>query len=376
MSVDLDAYDRVWICGAGKASGAMAQGLAELVSDRLAGGLVVTKESLELPPPIRNLVAGHPIPDIRSLAAGGEMVDLASGMNDKDLVLFALSGGASALIESLVLPLTLDDLQATNRILLNSGAPIEQINEVRKRLSNIKNGGLGRAFSAANVICFVLSDMPGGEFETVGSAPLFSSVLSPLADIPGGLPESVKRILGSPQHAMQPSQVFHLLLGNGQTAAEAARDAATQLGLEAFEETAPFRGDAADLGRQLARLALELPPNSCHVSWGESTVTVEGADGRGGRAQEAALLAAIELNGPENVAILVAGTDGTDGPTDAAGAVVTGDSVNNAKSEGVDAQDCLGRHDSYRFHQAAGTHVVTGPTGTNLNELAILVRLD
>jgi len=341
-TINLACYDRVFVCGAGKASDVMAEALADLVEDRLNGGLIVTKKaSAELPHSIEVLEAGHPVPDARSLSAGKRMLELAAKCGERALVLFALSGGASALMDSLVEPLSLGDLQTLNHRLLSSGAPISEINQERKRISRIKNGGLARAFAPATLVVLVLSDVLGDNLDAIGSGPFW---------IPGG--------------------PAHLILANARTAAEAARTAAESLGLQVSVAPEPFTEEATALGQQLGETAKRLDSGQCFIAYGESALQIKNSQGKGGRCQHAALAAAIEIGGIPNTAILVVGTDGTDGPTDVAGALVTGQSVTDMPQ----SNRLLEENDSYAFHKHAATHVHTGPTGTNLNELAILVR--
>lgn len=380
-TIELDRFERVWVCGAGKASPSMAGALVRWVEGQLAGGLVVGKApsgsgeySVRRGFPFDLAQAGHPVPDERSLQAGEEMLAIAPRLGKNDLVLFALSGGASALMEALVGPITLDDLAQTNEVLLASGWPIERMNAVRKRLSRIKNGGLARAFAPATVVCFVMSDVIGDDLYAIGSAPFLAQPLPVLADLPNGLPGRVRDLLLKPYELASTPVVRHEILANAETAASSAQAAAIGLGMACDILRPAFQDDAALVGKHLGRYVLAQPPGSVTIAFGESTVQLGPKRGTGGRAQEVALAAAIELDGHHGVAILVAGTDGTDGPTEVAGAVVDGETLQRAMQQGIDAQACLEAHDSFRFHTDAGSHVKTGPTGTNLNEMAVLVR--
>lgn len=375
---DLSAFRRVFVCGAGKASPAMAQGLADLLGDRLAGGLVVTKTDHSIAvPKVAMMEAGHPVPDERSLAAGEAMLAFAESVRESDLVLFALSGGASALLEKPVHGLELEDLQVATRALLQCGAPIEDLNAVRSVLSQTKAGGLARAFARATVVCLVLSDVVGNSLETIGSGPFSdSSRRSPLEVIEAyGLREVVAppvlRLVSKNERHDAVPEVAHAVLADNALALAAARESAERLGFDV--RLGKMAGDARRFVEGL------IPPESIAArgAWifgGETTTVVRGP-GRGGRCQEMAAAMSDRLARMEPLAFLAGSTDGTDGPTDVAGGVVDGGSSERARSGGQTAIEALARSDSYAFLKAAGGLVRTGPTGSNVNDLALLLRL-
>ncbi len=388
-SIDMAPYERVWVCGSGKAALSMARGLAQVIGPKFRPGLLVTtqSESTHVDPDdlapadpllphaktrFTIMAAGHPMPDQASLEAGEAMISFASRRDEGDLVLYVLSGGTSALLESPVEGITLEDLRRTNEVLLDSGWAINDINNVRKRISRIKNGGLARCFSWSTVICIVLSDVIGDDLATIGSGPLYEAVLPPLWTLPAKLPTRVLAQFGRRIDPPPINNPPHVILANARTAGEKFASVGREHGLKVQIADQPFLTEARDLGRTWAQRLQQMEPGSAWIGYGESVVTVDGPAGKGGRAQEAALAAAIELEGQDpNLAVLVAGTDGIDGPTDAAGAAVDRDSVLRS---GMNAAGELKRHNAYEFHEAAATLIRTGPTGTNLNEVAILLR--
>ncbi len=400
--LDLGDFRRVFVCGAGKASAGMAEPLVALLSDRLDGGLVVTKDGHGLPlGPVEVVEAGHPVPDERSLEAGERMRRLAEGTGEVDLVLFVLSGGASALMEALAEGVTLDDLRQTNQRLLASGAAIHTMNAIRSRLSRLKGGGLGGAFAPARVLCLVISDVPGNDLAVIGSGPFVSSDPQHVRravdhGFLDALPSRVRQTIDAPANMTQAGEVPHVIVGELRTALQAARASVEAQGLHAVVAEGDFiQGEARDVGRRCLLLAerlgvsrdlteveMTLPTElrlllqrhrNAWIQGGESTVTVRGT-GRGGRCQEMACAAAGAIAGRDDLAFLAAGTDGTDGPTDAAGALVDGGSVVRAMAQGWSVERALETNDSYRFHQAAGTLIKTGPTQSNVNDLMILVQ--
>lgn len=397
---DLADLDRVWIVGGGKAAPAMVAALHSLLGERLSGGLVVTKyghADLQHPTgPVDAIEAGHPIPDQAGVDGTQRMADLLAGATERDLVLAVLSGGGSAL---LVLPapgLTLADLQDTTDLLLRSGATIVELNAVRKHLSQIKGGGLARLAGRAPVISLILSDVVGDPLDVIASGPTapdpttFAEAWAVLEryGLVVRLPEGVRRHLqagldGDLPDTPKPDdplfeRVHNLLVGNNRLAAEAAVGAARANGLNALLLSTYVEGEARQVARVAAALAKELvahgrpaPLPACLVWGGETTVTVRG-QGKGGRNQELALAAALAMEGLPQVLLVALGTDGTDGPTDAAGAVATGETISRARSLGLDPLAHLENNDAYPFFHALNDLILTGPTGTNVNDLMFL----
>jgi hydroxypyruvate reductase len=384
---------RLVVVAVGKAAGAMALALEEVAGDRIAAGLVVTKAGHGVRLRCCALrEAGHPVPDARSAAAGREVLRLAEGARPDDVLLVLLSGGASALLTCPQPGLALEDLAATTALLLRAGAEIDELNAVRKHLTELSGGRLAARAASRSIEVCVVSDVLGDRLDVIGSGPCapdpstFADALGVLARrgvlerTPGGVrahleagargerPESPKP--GDPVFA----RVRTTLLATPRDAlAAAAREAAAR-GLRTVLVSAALRGEARDVGRRLAVLgrAVRADGAVCLLAGGETTVSVRGP-GRGGRSQELCLGAALALDGDPRVAVLAAGTDGSDGPTDAAGAFADGGSVVRGARLGLDAAACLARNDAHGFFAAEGGVVRTGPTGTNVLDLVLVL---
>jgi len=384
-------YARVFLLGAGKASGAMAAAAEDVLGDRVAGGFVVVKDGdggrlrrVEI------AEAGHPVPDTRGLAASARLLDVARGAGEDDLVLFLVSGGCSALTPAPAPPITLAEKQEVTRLLLASGAVIAELNAVRKHLSVFKGGQLARAAAPASVLTLALSDVIGDPLDVIASGPTapdpstFADALEVLArrGLASRVPASVSRRLeagraGEIQETPKPGdplfqRVSNVVIGNNALVTDAAVAAARRLGYTTELATRELQGEARDVAREFVAQARRLPPPACLIAGGETTVTVRGK-GKGGRCQEFALAAALELSPTDRIAILAAGTDGTDGPTDATGAIVDATSVARGSAAGVDVRRTLDDNDAYRFLHASGDLLVAGPTRTNLLDLYVAV---
>ncbi len=339
LGAELGDTGKISVCGAGKASVAMARACLDYFGERCTGGLVITKDGHGgLLGPIRCIEAGHPVPDERSLAAGAEMLEFGLQRRAGDVVLFCLSGGASALMEVLRPGKTLGELQEDTKGLLASGATIEEINRWRMSQSLVKAGGLGRAFGAARVYCFVLNDIVDGDVRLVGSGP-FS------VEADGG--------------------VEFITIGDHRTARTVAVERAKGLGLRVQE--AQLTGVARDW---IVSALEELPAGACLVATGEPVVEIHG-EGVGGRCQEMALAAAILIAGRTEFAVLCGSTDGTDGPTEYAGGLVDGNTVSRTA---LSARDHLAANDSTAYLRDAHALLHTGPTGSNVNDLVVAIR--
>ena len=396
---DLAGFSRIVCIGAGKASGAMAAALERQLGSRLEGGLVVVNDGhTGNMKRIRLLEARHPIPDHRSERAAQRMVRLLESLTNRDLVLMVLSGGASSLLAAPAAGLTLKEKQLTTRLLLRSGATIQEINTVRKHLSGIKGGRLAGA-TTATVMTLVLSDVPGDDPATIGSGPMapdpstFADAKRVLDtfDIRNRIPFAVRRHVDRGAQGRMPetpkpgealfSRIQHHVIGNNHTAIERMAKRAKALGLRPLILTTSLSGEAREIGKLFGDLAREMcvsgnpiKPPACLLAGGELTVTVTGK-GTGGRAQEFALAAAPALEGLPRVFVAGVGTDGTDGPTAAAGAIVDGKIISRAMGKGMNHEAALRENDSYRFFHVAGGHVVTGPTGTNVNDVYMILAL-
>lgn len=386
----------VFVVGAGKAGVAMAEAAAEILGDQLTAGVVAVPQlpspggrevggEGERPWKITFIEGGHPTPTLGSLAAGRAVADLLARVTARDLVVALISGGGSALLELPHPRLTLHSLQITNHQLLTCGATINEVNLVRQRLSQLKGGGLARLAHPARVLGLILSDVVGNPFDIIASGltvPITVSSQDTLAIVEkyhlrNHLPRSVLRHLESAPASPVPSvpSVDNRLIASNRLAGEAAAAAARALGFEAAFVADDWQGEARGVGKRFAELLLSFPSGGgaggegeprCLVVGGESTVTVRG-NGKGGRNQEAALAAALAIAGQPNIVISTFATDGVDGPTDAAGAIVTGDTV--ARALGLDPQRYLDNNDAYTFFAALGDLILIGPTGTNVNDL-------
>jgi glycerate 2-kinase len=391
---------RLQVVAVGKAAAAMAAGLEAVAGARVAGGLVVTKDRHlrpaagpgGLPPPRwTQREAGHPVPDGRSEAAAREVLARAAATGPGDVLVVLLSGGASALLGCPAPGLRREDLEATTRALLDAGADIEELNTVRKHLSEVAGGRLARAAGAGCIELLAISDVVGDRLDVIGSGPCspdptrYADALDVLARraVRDRVPAAVLDHLaagarGERAESPKPGapgfeRVHATLLASNATALAAAATTARRRGLAPIVVSRGLRGEARTVGARLAALGLGLCPArpTCLVAGGETTVTVRGA-GRGGRCQELALAAARVLAGTGRVSLLAAGTDGSDGPTDAAGAFADGETVPRGASRGVDAGAALAANDAYGFFCAEGGLLHTGPTGTNVMDLVLV----
>jgi hydroxypyruvate reductase len=394
---------QIYLVGAGKAGVAMALATAELLGGRLTAGVVAVPQApaaaspAAVPATLSFVEGGHPRPSTGSLAAGRALEALLSRTAPGDLVIALISGGGSALLELPLPGLSLAELQQTNEALLRSGAAVHEVNAVRTQLSQIKGGGLARLAHPARILTLILSDVVGNPLASIASGPTVIGATDPavalaVVDRYGlreELPPAVMQRLAhgtGPLAEIQPT-VEHRLIGSNRMAGEAAVTAARRLGFEAQWVADDWQGEARLLGQRFAQL-ISAPPGPaplalvgqppwaperrprCYVVGGESTVTVRG-QGRGGRNQETALAAALALDMLPNVALAAIATDGVDGPTDAAGAIVTGGTIRRARALGLDPQRYLDDNNAYAFLVALNALLITGPTGTNVNDLMI-----
>ncbi len=362
----------------------MTDAVADILADRLTAGVV----SVPVPPSrtykrVTFIAGGHPVPNAGSISAGRAMADLLAQTTDGDLVIALISGGGSALLELPQPALSLADLQNTTDALLKCGATIHEINRIRARLSQLKGGGLARLAYPASVLGLILSDVVGNSLDVVASGPTVpiascSAEARAIVDkyrLQSVLPNAVLECLKqqtSPEKNVNssPWAVENRLIASNRLAGEAAAAAAKELGYEAFFLADDWQGEAREVGKRFACMLIDRAGHGpkCYIVGGETTVVVRGS-GKGGRNQEAALAAAIAIAGRPNIALAAFATDGVDGPTDAAGAIVTGDTVKRAGLLGLDPQRHLDDNNAYPFFSALGDLIVTGPTGTNVNDL-------
>jgi len=396
----LGDFKRVFLIGAGKAAALMAQALEELLNDRLTAGLIIVKYGHAVPLSRTQVIAaGHPIPDQSGLEATAQMLHLLNGCDEADLVIGVISGGASALLPAPVPPLNLPQKQWTTQLLLECGADIGEINSIRKHLSRSKGGGLARAAYPATLVSLILSDVVGDRLDVIASGPTvadasrFEDCLSIVEryKLASRLPAAVWQYLQEGAAGLHPetpqtgdpifAQVQNVIVGNNRMALLAARRRAEALGFKTLVLSSSLEGEARKVGRALAAVGQEvllsgrpLAPPACVLAGGETTVTLRrGGLGKGGRNQELALAAAMALDGSSRISLLSAGTDGTDGPTDAAGALVDGTTCARARAGGLNPADFLSRHDAYHFFASLGDLLITGPTGTNVMDIVCLL---
>ena len=394
----LDSLGKIRVVGMGKASAAMARPLEEALGDRIHSGLLIVKYGHTLPlNRIRVVEAGHPVPDERGETAVRELLQLLEGGGSGDLVVCLISGGGSALSPAPARGTTLKEKQEITSLLLSSGATIHEMNTVRKHLSRIKGGRLARRAHPASVVSLILSDVVGDDLDTIASGPTvpdagtFRDCLEILGrrNLRSRTPRAILSLLESGARGEIPetpkpgdpilAKVRNIVVGNNRMALEAAGEKARELGYRTLFPPSLEEGEAREVARAHVALAGEVrrgvvkgTPPTCILTGGETTVTLRGG-GKGGRNQEFALAAALEIAGQEGVVVLSGGTDGTDGPTDAAGAVVDGNSAARGQSAGMDPRFYLEENDAYHFFQPLGDLLKTGPTFTNVMDLRIVL---
>jgi glycerate-2-kinase len=396
---DLSRYERVVVVGAGKATAPMARAVEQRLGPRLQGGFVVVKHGHKVSTKrIMVAEAGHPVPDRSGLRAAARLCTVAAELGRRDLLIVLLSGGASSLLPAPVTGITLSDKQRTTRELLRCGASIREINTVRKHLSRIKGGRLAE-LTKATIVTLILSDVLGDDLSAIASGPTvpdpttYQDAVAILKHyrIWQAVPQRVRHHLdrgrqGLASETPKPGsslfrRVRHHIVGNNAAAVTAVTRLARETGLRTLVYTPALTGEARKEGERFGAMARNivckgkpLQKPCCVVAGGETVVTVTGK-GIGGRAQEFAAAAALEIAGLTGVYVAAIGTDGTDGPTDAAGAVVDGHTVARAQRFSVDLAGALKRHDIYPALKKLHQLIITGPTGTNVNDLYFLLVL-
>lgn len=370
-----------YLFAVGKAAAAMAEGARDALGGRVAGALLITKAGhcVQRPEDWLCLEAGHPTPDGRSLSAGERLLAFVDTLPPGAPVLSLLSGGASALVEVLPEGLGLEQLQRANDWLLGSGLDIVAMNRVRAALSLIKAGRLGKRLVGHDVLNLVISDVPGDRPDVIGSGLLVAAPDAGLSGLSSGLlphwlMELVEAAAPAPM-AGDPALdgIVTRIVATNTDARAAAVALACEMGLAAHDHGETLGGDAVESGARIAR-ELRLAPPGLHVWGGETTVRLPVQPGRGGRNQALALAAAQALAGCEDVWLLAFGTDGTDGPTEDAGALVDGETIARGQAEGLDAAHCLAGADAGRFLAASGDLIQTGPTGTNVMDMVLALK--
>jgi hydroxypyruvate reductase len=395
---NLNDYDNVLVVGAGKAVAPMAKAVEDLLENRISDGVIVVKDEHGLPlKKVRIREASHPVPDKRGVQGTEEILALVEKAGARDLVICLISGGGSALLIAPVQEISLEDKQNATKLLLASGATIHEFNTVRKHLSRAKGGMLAQMANPATITSLILSDVVGDDLDVIASGPTVpdSSTFKDAEQILKGygiweqLASSVRNHIekgSSGQIEDTPKsdnaaflQCSQVLVGTNLQALKAAGKAAERLGYRPLILSSKVEGEAREVAKFYTAIAKEIlesaypmEPPVCVLAGGETTVTLQG-DGRGGRNQEFALASALAIEGLDNVIVLSGGTDGTDGPTDAAGAIADGTTVARALKSGLDPKDFLQRNDSYSFFQKLDDLVMTGPTRTNVMDLYMLL---
>ena len=396
--LDLAQFDRISLVGAGKATAPMAAAIEELFGERIRKGLINVKYGFTQELAFTEITeAGHPVPDENGVKGTGKVLDFLQGAGQKDLIFSLISGGGSALLPFPVGNITLSDKQEITRELLACGASIDEINAVRKHMSSSKGGQMARAAFPATIINLMLSDVVGDKMDVIASGPFvpdsatFKDVLEifnkyNLKDIPPAIHDHMKAGLDG-QISETPKEndkifdrVFNFIVGSNILALEAASKTAKSLGYETLILSSMVEGETKEVARVHSAMAKEIvktgrpiPAPACIISGGETTVTIRG-DGLGGRNQEFCLAACMDLVGlPPRVVILSGGTDGNDGPTDAAGALADPFTVTRGKDAGMEAAEFLKRNDAYHFFEKTGDLLMTGPTNTNVMDVRLVL---
>jgi hydroxypyruvate reductase len=391
---DVAGYRHIYVVGAGKAGAAMARATERALGRPIARGLLNVKYGYVAP--LRRIElneCGHPVPDQRGVEGARRIAEIAAGAGPDDLVLCLISGGASALLPLPADPITLDEKQEVTKLLLACGASIHEINAVRKHISRIKGGQLARLAWPARVLSLLLSDVIGDDLDVIGSGPtapdastfaLARAILEKYGifqRVPASIRERIESgVRGEiPETPKRGERIFtrvrNVVIGSNRLAVDAAAAHARELGFRTLVLSTFVEGETREIARMHAAIAKEivyagrpLKPPACVITGGETTVTLRG-DGLGGRNQEFVLSAAIDIAGLPNVVVLSAGTDGSDGPTDAAGAIADGRTL----ARNPRAPEFLARNDSYRYFESVGDLIVTGPTNTNVVDVRLIL---
>ncbi len=397
----LSSFEEITVVGAGKAGASMAAALEGILGSSLTGGMVITKYGHGLPlETVLVKEAGHPIPDDSGVDGSKRILTLLKAAGEKDLILCVISGGGSALLPMPVSGISLHDKQETTRVLLECGADIHEINSIRKHLSGIKGGRLAEAAFPATLVTLILSDVIGDDLDAIASGPTvpdrstFTDCMkivdkyrledklpsSVFAHLERGINQTVSETPKPGNRVFE--KTFSIITGSCSLSVSSAKEKAEELGYETIILSSSIKGETSDVAKVHAAIAKEILKSGnpvstpgCIVSGGETTVKIQG-DGLGGRNMEFVLAAAIEIDGLDGITLLSGGTDGTDGPTDAAGAIADGSTVQTARERGMDAGEYLRNNDSYHFFETTGDLLITGPTMTNVMDLRIILTGD
>jgi hydroxypyruvate reductase len=395
---DLNSFDKIFLVGTGKASNSMATAIEEIFGDRMTKGVITTKYGHFLPLKKTEIIeAGHPIPDQNGYKGSKKIQSLLKETGPKDLVIFLLSGGGSALLPFPADHIDLKEKQEVTQLLLDCGADIKEINTIRKHISRMKGGWLAKWAYPSAVIGFILSDVVGDPLDVIGSGPTVpdpstfedSWQILKKYDLLNEISPSIQKHLqfgreGKFEETPKPGdivfeKVYNIIIGSNILALRAAAKEASFLRFNTFILSSSIVGETREAARFHTAIAKEvifsgnpIRKPACILSGGETTVTIKG-NGIGGRNQEFALAGALEISGTEKVVLLSGGTDGTDGPTDATGAVADHTTIDRAKSMGLDPKAHLENNDAYPFFQKLGDLLITGPTHTNVMDVRIIL---
>jgi len=408
LTYNLKQINRILLIGSGKAGYPMAISVAQILGDYLTEGIIIIKDghrinennlSYELPRSINVIEASHPISDKRGLQGTSQIIDLLKTTQPDDLVICLISGGGSALMFAPYPDISLPELQDLNKQLLACGATINEINTLRKHIDQVKGGRLAELAVPANLVCLILSDVVGDPLDVIASGPTVPdpstnadaiSILNRydlINYVPGSITKFLlDRVQNKYLDTPKPDnpifdKVHNIIIGNNLIAAEAARERATLEGMNSLILTTYLQGEARQVGSCLVTIAKQIVKSghpiekpACIIAGGETTVKLRG-DGKGGRNQELALSTVNQLAGLDDLYLITLATDGGDGPTDAAGAVVTGNTRDDARNTGMNPDDYLDRNDSYHFFQSLGDLLKPGPTLTNVNDLVFIFAM-
>ena len=395
---DLNDLHKIFLVGTGKASGSMARAIEEILGDRITRGVITTKYGHAVPLHKTEIIeAGHPLPDRKGYEGAKKIQRLLKESGQEDLVIFLLSGGGSALLPFPADRIDLKEKQEVTQLLLDCGAGIREINTIRKHISRIKGGWLAKWAYPSAVIGLILSDVVGDQMDVIGSGPTvpdpstFEEAWEILKkyDLVNEIAPSILRHLqagkeGKAEETPKPGEVVfervtNNLIGSNILALLAAGKEATSLGLNTLILSSLVEGETREAARFHTAIAKEVISSgnpvskpACILSGGETTVTIKGK-GLGGRNQEFVLAGALEISGVEKVVLLSGGTDGTDGPTDATGAVADNTTLQRGKSMGLDPKSYLDQNNAYPFFEKLGDLLITGPTHTNVMDMRIIL---
>ncbi|WP_029520761.1 glycerate kinase [Persephonella sp. IF05-L8] len=394
LIISQDTYqlpEKIYIFGSGKASIEMAKVLENILGDKIVNGLVVCNYYEPLRK-IKVIQGGHPVPNENSLKGAEELINSLKNLNKNDFFIYLLSGGSSALIEKPIPPITLEDLKKLTNILLSYSVPIEEINIIRKHISMIKGGRLA-SYTKARGIVLVISDVIGDDLFTIGSAPMyydtstFEDAYNVLKkyNLMDKIPETVLQVILKGLKGEIPDtpksenpNIKHYIIGSNLIALQKAKQKAEEK-IPAYILTSQLKGEAREVAKAVTAIGKEIKksgnpfrPPVCILSGGETTVTVRG-NGKGGRNQEFCLSALQEIKNIDNIVLLSGGTDGIDGNSDAAGAVIDKNSYEKAKQLNLNIDEYLNNNNSYNFFKQTGDLIITGATGTNVMDISILI---